>query len=192
MVISPQPTKATRRIDGTNIRPDRLKRSQSSTLGFNLFDDILPDAAAQVLRRAIEPQLLLTDEIARHVGDLLGQPLFYPLRLFQRRDCLIHFVPLWAQAGAKSLRRPELAPRVDLRLNQLSHQDLPIRQRFLDDEGVAAVVGEGIGEGEGFERALLEVKVADGADGGTEFTEGEREAWVRLLRTELGNGEAEG
>ena len=50
------------------------------------------------------------------------------------------------------------------------------------------MVGEGIGEREGFESALLEVEVADGAHRGTEFTEGEREAWERLLRTELGNG----
>jgi len=54
------------------------------------------------------------------------------------------------------------------------------------------VVGEWVGEGEGFESALLEVEVADSAYGGAEFAEGEREAWVGFLGSELGGGEAEG
>jgi len=54
------------------------------------------------------------------------------------------------------------------------------------------VVGEGVGESEGFEGALLEVKVTDRSYSGAEFAEGDREACVRFLRSELGESEAEG
>jgi len=59
-------------------------------------------------------------------------------------------------------------------LHQLAHQNLTICQGFLDDEGITAVVGEGIGERKGFKGALLEVKVASCTYGGAEFAEGDR------------------
>jgi hypothetical protein len=77
-------------------------------------------------------------------------------------------------------------------LEELTQQDVPVRERFFHDEGVGRVVGERVAEGGRFRGALRGVVVARGLDDAAELAVGEREARVRFLDVHLGELLAEG
>jgi hypothetical protein len=74
-------------------------------------------------------------------------------------------------------------------LEQLAEQDVAVGERLLGDEGVAAVVLEGVAEGGRFGGALGGVEVARGLDDLAQLLVGVGQPDVRLLgvqRSELG------
>lgn len=181
MRLPPQAAQAPTRINSADIRPDRLQSSESSPLGLNLAEDVLPDASADIGGRAGEPSPFLLQQVRRDALRFLGQIQLVAAGLVEGGDGLVDFLAADAGAGFEAIGGGELAAGGLLRGEEVAQEDVSVREGFFDDEGVGGVVVEGVADGGGFGGALRGVVVAGGLDDAAEFAVGGCEAGLGFL-----------
>lgn len=192
VVLSSQTREPTTRVNGADVCPDALQRREGAALGLDLADGVLPDTGVEVLSRAVEPAAFLQEEVCRHAGGFALQVVLLREGLVEGGDRFVDFLAFDARGGFEALNAGFFAHAGGGGLLQFAEEDVPVCEGFFHDEGVAAVVGEGVAKGSRFSGALRGVIIACCLDDATEFAVGVGEARVRFLYVHLGELLAEG
>lgn len=181
MRLPPQATQPPTRINSADIRPHALQRREGAPLGFDLAEDVLPDACADIGSRAGEPSPFLLQQVRGDALRFLRQIQLVAAGLVERGDGLVDFLAADAGAGFQAVGGGELAAGGLLRGEEVAQEDVAVGEGFFDDEGVGGVVVEGVADGGGFGGALRGVVVAGGLDDAAEFAVGGCEAGLGFL-----------
>jgi hypothetical protein len=162
--LTPQTRQTTAAIDGADVRAHRLEGGEGAALRLDFADDVFADGLAHIGGGAVEPLALLLEEVGGDALGFRGQVLLVAAGLVELGDGFVDLVALDAGAGLEAVGGRELGLGDCLRLEQFAEEDVAVGEGFLGDEGVAAVVLEGVAEGGCFGCALGGVEVASGLD----------------------------
>ena len=181
MRFAAEPGKTAAGVNGADIRTDGLEGGEGAALRFNLADDVLADTGAEISRRAGEPAAFLMQEIGGDALGFLEEILLVGLCLVELGDGFVDLFTADVGGGFEAVGGVEFAASGLLGLHKFAEEDVPVREGFLDDEGVVGVVVEGVGEGGGFGGALGGMEVSGCLNGATEFFVGTCEAGMGFL-----------